>query len=241
MTLTPTNQFDAGLEALHLSVSADERAALGRYLHRLLETNKQFNLTAIRDPDEAWMRHILDSLSLIRFLHADDPDPARLIDVGSGGGLPGVPIAITQPHLHVSLCEATGKKARFLQAVADDLGLDRLAIINDRAETIGQDKRHRQRYDIAVARAIGPMRVLLELTLPLVAVGGRVLAMKGRKVEAELDEAGDALMTLGGGAVELYEALPGLDADAVIVEVTKTDPTPRDYPRRPGEPKTNPL
>jgi len=257
VTLTPTAEFDRACETIGLSLSDAERQALGRYLHLLLETNKQFNLTAVRDPDQAWLRHILDSLSLLPFLQgprglspresqsdegADSPgSPASLIDVGTGGGLPAIPIAIARPDVRLTLLEATGKKARFCQTVVDDLGLSNVAIINDRAETLGQQKAHRQKYDLAAARAIGPMRVLLELTLPLVKTGGRVLAMKGRNIETELDEAGDALMTLGAGHVELYEALPGLEDDAVIVEIPKAAATPRAYPRRPGEPKTNPL
>ncbi len=229
--------FHDACSTLGLQLSPDEIAQLGAYLEFLLETNKQFNLTAIREPDQAWMRHVLDSLSLLPHLG----EVESVVDVGSGGGLPGVPLAIVQPERCFTLLEATGKKAKFLQGVATLLGSTNIQVINDRAETVGQNKQHRQRYDLAVARAVGPMRVLLELTLPLVKVGGRVLAMKGKQVEAELRDAGDALMALGAGQIELYEGLPGLADDAVIVEITKQENTPREYPRRPGEPKTNPL
>lgn len=241
--LTPPAAFDDACETIGLELEPAEREQLAAFLHLLLETNKQFNLTAIKEPDEAWLRHVLDSLSLLPHLGQSDSEAhtLRAVDVGSGGGLPGVPLAITRPDVRFTLVEATGKKAKFLRRCADELGLTNLDVVNDRAETVGQDKAHRQRYDSAIARAVGPMNVLLELTMPLVRVGGRVLAMKGRRLEEELRDAGDALMLLGEGRIEVYEALPGVSEDALIVEVTKGAGTPTEYPRRPGEPKTNPL
>jgi len=235
--LQPTGAFDEALATIGLSLTPEERSALGRYLALLLETNRQFNLTAVREPGEAWLRHVLDSLSVLPHLG----DARRVADVGSGGGLPGLPLAIVCPSLSFTLIEATGKKARFLERAVEALGLDNVEVAGERAETAGHRPRYRQRHDVAVARAVGPMRVMLEYTLPLVRPEGRVLAMKGPRVEAELDEAGDALMALGGGAVALYEALPGLANELVIVEVHKAGPTPRGYPRRPGEPKSRPL
>lgn len=233
----PPESFTHHCKTLGYELSGDEILQMGRYIHLLLETNKQFNLTAIKDPDEAWMRHVLDSLSLLPFIG----EVASVIDVGSGGGLPGIPMAITQPNVAVTLLEATGKKAKFLQQVAQELGLKNVRVVSDRAETAGQDKKYRQQFDLAIARAVGPLNVMLEYTLPLVKVGGRVLAMKGSKAEGELEEAGDAIMTLGGGEVHVYDALPGVVDDAVIVEIHKAQPTPKQYPRLPGMPKMEPL
>jgi 16S rRNA (guanine527-N7)-methyltransferase len=235
--LCPPDAFRRACDALGLEIPAGEMARLVRYLHLLLETNKQFNLTAIRDPDEAWMRHILDSLSLLPHLGAAQ----ALIDIGSGGGLPGIPIAIVQPHLRVTLLEATGKKANFLRTVAAELPLQNIVVVSERAETAGHDRAHRDRYDLVTARAVGPLNVMLEYTLPFAAIGGRVLAMKGRKAEQELRDAGDAILLLGGGQVNVYEALPDVEPDAVIVEITKERPTPRKYPRSAGTPKQDPL
>ena len=235
--LLPPTQFVERCAAVGLQLSPDEMAQLGRYLKQLLDTNQQFNLTAIRDADTAWQRHVLESLSLLPHLEG----VGSVVDVGSGGGAPGLPLAIAMPECQITLIEATGKKARFLTDTAEALALTNVTVLADRAETLGQQSAHRERFDTAVARAVGPMRVLLELTLPLVRVGGRMLALKGEAVEEELRDAGDALMTLGGGDVELYEALSGLSDLAVIVAVTKTDATPADYPRRPGLPKQEPL
>jgi 16S rRNA (guanine527-N7)-methyltransferase len=235
----PPAEFLQACEASGIELTDAERDALGRYLWLLLDANTRFNLTAIRDPDEAWTRHVFDSLTLLP--HIMESDGRSVIDVGSGGGLPGIPLAICQPQMQFTLMDATGKKARFLEEVVADLSLDQVRVVNDRAETAGQTKAHRERYDIATARAVGPMRVMLEYTMPLVRVGGRVLAMKGRQAEVELGEAGDALMILGDGEVEVFDAVGDESGDAVIVVVTKHGPTPKAYPRRPGEPKTNPL
>lgn len=237
--MNPPTEFDQACDAAGIELSGDERDRLGRYLALLLETNHRFNLTGIKDRGEAWMRHVLDALSLGPFI----AEAKSVADVGSGGGLPGIPLAIAQPQLAVTLIEATGKKANFCRHAANQLGLKNVNVINDRSETVGRDKHHRGKYDLVVARAVGPMNVLLELTLPLAKVGGRVLAMKGRRAEQELRDCGDALMLLGAGEVEVYQSLPGVDAfaDAVIIAVEKASATDRQYPRRPGEPKTNPL
>jgi 16S rRNA (guanine527-N7)-methyltransferase len=237
LLLSPPDGFDEALQTMRVSISDAEKARFGRFLELLYQANQRMNLTAIREPAQAWRRHVLESLAWLG--HLDDVK--NLADVGSGGGLPGMVLAIARPELSITLIEATGKKARFLREAAEQLQLANVTVVNDRAENVGQDRRHRQRYDRVAARAVGPMRVLLELTLPLVKTGGRLLAMKGAQVAEELRDAGDALMLLGGGQVELYEALPGLDDEAVLVEVVKDQATPRQYPRRPGMPKQQPL
>jgi 16S rRNA (guanine527-N7)-methyltransferase len=216
-------------------------ASLAKYLDLLLEANQRFNLTAIRERDAAWHRHIIDSRTLAPALVELEAE-STLIDVGSGGGLPGVPLAIARPDLRLTLLEATGKKARFLEECAQRLPLPSVRVLATRAETAGQDKAFRQQFDVAVCRAVGPMRELLEYTLPLVRVGGMLLAMKGPKAEAELAEAGDALDALGGGELQVYSAYPeGFGLDTVIISVIKDRPTPKGYPRAPGTPRQAPL
>ena len=214
---------------------------MARFVDLLLETNRKFNLTAVRDRDQAWRRHIIDSLTLLPFL-AQMPAGSRMIDVGTGGGLPGIPLALARDDLRVTLLEATGKKAKFCDQCIGQLGLEPVNTIHDRAETLGRDAEHRQRYDAAVCRAIGGMSTLLEYTMPLVRVGGVVLAMKGPRVEGELDGAGDALDVLGNGQVQVYDAYPPqFDRHTVVVIVTKQSATGDAYPRLPGVPRREPL
>lgn len=229
------------LEVLQIALSGAQLAQLDRYLAHLLEVNTTMNLTAVRDVDEAWRRLIVDSLTALPGM----PDPGTggtVIDIGTGAGLPGLPLAVALPGVRFTLLEATGKKARFVEEAAALLGLSNVTVLQERAETVGRQGAHRGRYDVAVSRAVGPMSVVLEYSLPLVKVGGRVLAMKGPKAERELDDASDALARLGAGEVAVIDAYPeSFENDLVIVSVFKDQPTPQEYPRVPGLPRKLPL
>lgn len=210
---------------------------LQAYLHALLEKNQHMNLTAVRDWDEAWTRHILDSLMLVPAL----PETGRFLDVGTGGGLPGIPVAIALPGLEVTLLEATTKKCRFLEEVVALLGLTNVRVLNARAETAGRDPAVRETFDFCTARAVGALPILLEITLPFLKVGGQLVAMKGTQAEEEASASGHALNCLGGGKPLIrrfdHPALPG----ACLVRVAKVKPTPPGYPRAPGKPASDPL
>lgn len=233
--LIPPPQFLQRAEELNIAFEPGDIERLGCYLALLLDANTRFNLTSITDPEAAWTRHILDSLAVIPLIAS--LDARSLIDVGSGGGLPGIPIAITMPDLAVTLLEPTGKKARFLEETAAQLNLANVTVINDRAETIGQDvAHHRERYDIVTARAVGPLPVLLELTVPLARVGGHVLAIKGAKAAEEVDASRIALHKLHTRVIELVPT-----ATSTIIVIDKPRKTPHLYPRKPGEPKRSPL
>lgn len=231
----------ADLARLELAVNDDMLGALARYLGLLLAANQRVNLTAVTDPDTAWRRLITDSLTLLPGLEMLDAG-AKVIDVGSGGGLPGVPLAIARPDLDFTLLDATGKKVDFLQSVVESLALKNVQAIRGRAETLGHDAAHRQRYDLATVRAVGKVAEIAEYCLPLVKEGGRMLAMKGRAAEEELDAAGDALTILGAGDIAMIDAYPeGFDSELVLISVIKEHPTPRKYPREAGVPKKSPL
>jgi len=227
---------DIVVAARALGVELDGRLGeqLASYLELLLETNKSFNLTAITDPREAWSKHVLDSLTLVPALAGLGAD-AAVVDVGSGGGLPGIPLAIALPQLRFTLLEATLKKARFLDETARSLGLRNVRVKNDRAESYGQGEGH-ERFLAATSRALSRLPVLLELTLPLLETGGLSIAIKGEQAELEVSESARALSELRGEVQEVRRTESGS-----IVVVRKTGPTPRKYPRRPGEPKRSPL
>ncbi len=233
--LEPTEAFLAAAKEYGLVFDAGDLSRLGRYLSMLLEANTRFNLTAITDPNDAWRKHIFDSLTLLPLLAS--VEAGRIIDVGSGGGLPGVPLAITMPHMKFTLLEATRKKADFLREVTDALDLTNVDIVNDRAETIGHDReRHREQYDVVLARAVGRMPVLLELAAPLAKIEGHILAIKGERVSEELTRAKQALHLLHCQLLGTVRTPTG-----TIVIVQKLRRTPKLYPRRPGEPRRVPL
>ena len=192
------------------------------------------NLTAITDPDAVDRLHFADSLAC---LLAPIPPSAAVLDVGAGAGFPGLPLKIARPDLRVTLLEATGKKARFLEHLATALSLDDVTVAAERAETFAG----RDAYDVVVNRALASMPALLELTLPFCRMGGTVLALKkGVHLPAELASAGRALAVLGGELAEprTYE----LDGEVrQVVVVRKVGRTPLDYPRRPGLPAKKPL
>jgi 16S rRNA (guanine527-N7)-methyltransferase len=212
----------------------------------LLKANDAVNLTAVTDAQDAWSKHILDSLTLLPML-ADLPEGAKVIDVGSGGGLPGLPVAIVMPHLAFTLLEATGKKVEFLRAAAAALGLKKITVIQGRAEQMGQDRGersatgrdggHREAYDAVTARAVGRLAVLAELTVPFAkAEGGLVLLIKGQKADDELAEAAEALHELKA----VHAATVNTPTGRVVV-LEKRSATPKMYPRRDGEPAKAPI
>ncbi len=246
------------LELLGFEVPAEMLNQLSAYLDLVLKANETTNLTAIRHREQAWSRLIVDSLTPLPALpeEVEEGQSFELIDIGTGAGLPGVPLAVARPDVAVTLVEATGKKIAFLRTVVAELGLDNVTLVGERVEDYGQnrvggEKRRpgrgaegggRGRFDVAVSRAVGPMAVVLEYSLPLLKVGGQVLAMKGPKAEAELQDCGDALSILGGGEVTVIEAYPeGFDNELVLVSVMKEAAAPAEYPRLPGVPKKEPL
>lgn len=238
-----TDLVETAERALGRPLAAAQVAVLRRYALLLAAANERINLTAVREPAEIERRHVLESLALLALLERTGalPQGTAVIDVGSGGGVPGIPLAIARPDLRVTLLEVTGKKAAFLREAATTLELAHVAVAATRAEDAGRDPAHRERYDLAVARAVAPLDALAELTLPLVRVGGHVAAVKGSRVRAEVSVAGPAIERCGGGpaGIEPLAAPGGESLSAVFLE--KVRPTPSDLPRRAGMPAKRPL
>ncbi len=234
-----------GARELGLQLTSDELEMLEAFQEELLNWNQRINLTAITSPEEVAIKHLLDSLTVLRALPpalADERASGSLADVGSGGGLPGIPLAIVRPCLRVSLIEATRKKCSFLEHVAHRLSLTGVTVLHGRAEELAHRPDLRERYDVVVARAVGALAVLAELCLPLVRPGGYFIAMKTPRAAAEIAAARRAVELMGGGCEQMIPVrLPILDQERLLVVIEKQRLTPALYPRRPGVPARSPL
>lgn len=221
-----------------LPLTADQCALFSIYATELQRWNEHTNLTAITDRDAIYRRHFLDALALARFWGAP---PGRMIDIGSGAGFPGVPLAIVYPTIQLTLVDSVGKKTAFLSHLIGRLRLSGAQVLTARAEELGHLSEHRESHDLVTARAVADLRVLAEYALPLLRVGGRLLAPKGPGAYAEAEAAAHAVSLLGGEllGVEPIE-LPGLEPRTVVV-IQKRAPTDRRYPRPVGVPARKPL
>jgi len=233
----------AGARELNITLANHQLTAFETCYRELVNWNQHFNLTAITDREGVLVRHFLDSLSCLKALpQADLAAGARVIDVGTGAGFPGLPLKIICPAMRLTLLEATGKKVTYLEHVVKALGLAGVKVIHGRAEELGRDATHRERYDWALARAVADMPALAEYLLPLVHVGGAVLAQKGEGAAAEVHKADAAIVTLGGRVRQLVPVeLRGLAETRYLVVMDKVASTPEKYPRRPGMPQKRPL
>ena len=212
-------------------LTAAQAAQFAVYNEMLIDWNTRMNLTALTAPADVAVKHIIDSLTAYDAALFDGA--ATLIDVGTGAGLPGIPLAVYAPHIRVTLMDALQKRVRFLMEVTAAMELTNTRCIHARAEEAARQTEHRERYDIAVSRAVARMPVLLEYALPFVRVGGTFLALKGRAYAAEAAEGAGAARRLGGGAVAARPVhLPGLDDVRAILSVRKEKPTPKEYPRQ---------
>ena len=223
-----------------IQLTARQIAAFQRYEDELLEWNSRMNLTAIRDREGIRTKHFLDSLSCI-FAFRQHP-PERLIDIGTGAGFPGIPLKIIYPRMKLTLVESVGKKLEFCRHMVEALELEDVTLLQARAEALGQDRAHRERYDWAVARAVANLPVLAEYLLPLVSLGGKMLAQKGESAHAEAVAAEKAIRVLGGELQQIIPVVvPGIAEERYLIVVDKVASTPPGYPRRVGLPARRPI
>ncbi|MCM0599553.1 16S rRNA (guanine(527)-N(7))-methyltransferase RsmG [Periweissella fabalis] len=235
-------QFVQALAEHGINLSAKQLAQFDKYYELLVATNAKFNLTAITDKEEVYLKHFYDSLTAAIYYPALQTEELDIIDVGAGAGFPSLPLKIAFPQLKVSIVDSLNKRIGFLNDLAAALDLTGVAFYHDRAETFGgKNSPHRAKYDLVMARAVARMTILSELTLPLMKVKGVLLAMKGSSAQVELANAEFALKTLGGQVLETHAfTLPNGDPREIDV-VQKTKVTPKKYPRKPGTPNKEPL
>lgn len=223
-----------------LRLTPKQIAQFSAYERELLDWNQRFNLTAIRDPQGIRAKHFLDSLSCS--LAWKNSPPRRLVDVGSGAGFPGLALKILYPTMRLTLVESIGKKAAFCRHLATLLEMEQVEVLTLRAEELGQLAAHREKYDWAVARAVASLPILSEYLLPLLRIGGAMLAQKGENAPAEAQSAEKALNLLGGRLRQLIPVtLPGVVDERFLVIADKVAATPGKYPRGVGLPSKSPL
>ena len=229
----------AGLAALRLTLSPEARAAIDGHARLLLAWTTAINLTGIRDPAAVALAHVVDSLTAVSLLRDRGID--RFVDLGSGGGYPGIPIAAALPAARALLVEPIGKKADFMRTVIEATKLEGIAEAAPvRAESLAGDARHRGRWPAVTARAVASLAELVELAFPLLAPGGILVAWKRGDLAAELAAAEHAVTALGGGRLDVHPVhVSGLDAHCLVV-ATAHGRAPKAYPRDPGARKRRP-
>lgn len=231
-----------GARRLGLDLGEDHIARFKRYLQELLEWNRRFNLTAIVEPREVQAKHFLDSLTVATAIPGEVLSRGALVDVGSGAGFPGLPLKLMWPGLRVALVESVGKKAGFLRHMVDTLELEGVEVHSQRAETLAHDPRLRERFDVAVSRAVAELSTLAELTLPFCKLGGTVVAQKKTGIEGELQRSERAISMLGGAFDRAEEVnVKEIGEPRCLVVLSKVSTSPFQYPRRPGIPAKRPL
>lgn len=224
-------------DKIEVNLTEEQISKFITYKELLKEWNQKINLTAITEDNEIVLKHFVDSLTVLKYIHQN----ANIIDVGTGAGFPGIPTKIARKDVSVTLLDSLNKRINFLNDVIEKTNLENIKTVHGRAEDLGQNKEYRERYDIAVARAVANLSTLTELCLPFVKVGGSFIAMKGNSTE-EFEEAKKAIETLGGKIEKIDRFnLPGTDIERNIVVIKKINKTPNQYPRKAGTPANKPI
>lgn len=208
------------------------------YMNLLLEWNEKINLTAITEENEVIKKHFIDSLTINQYIEKG----AKIIDVGTGAGFPGIPLKIVENSYNITLLDALNKRLNFLTDVIEKTKLQNIQTVHARAEEAGKNKAYREMFDIATSRAVASLNILVEYLLPLVKIGGKCICMKGSNVKAEIEEAKNAIQLLGGEIEKIEEFnLPDTEIARTIIIIKKIKNTPVKYPRKSGTPSKEPI
>lgn len=238
--MTDISTLIEGIEKLNLNLEKDQLDEFETYKDLLVEWNKKINITAITDDKEIDVKHFLDSLTpaVTKLLDGDK----KIIDVGTGGGFPGIPLKILNKDLDVTLLDSLNKRITFLKEVVDSLKLDKIEAIHGRAEELGRTEEYREKYDICISRAVASLNTLSEYCLPFVKKGGYFISMKGPEVEEEVQISRKAIDKLGGKIVRVEKIeIPCSDIYHSLIIIKKINETSTKYPRGAGKPKKKPL
>ena len=223
---------------LDINFSVEQLEKFYRYMELLIEWNEKMNLTAIIEPNEIILKHFVDSLTIIKYLK----NAKTLVDVGTGAGFPGIPVAIMMPNLEITLVDSLNKRLIFLEEVIKELKLTNVKLVHSRAEEFGQNKMYREKFDIATSRAVANLSTLSEYLIPLVKINGNIISMKAAQAEEEIEQAKNAIKELGGKINKIEEFnLPQSDIGRTIILISKEKQTPNKYPRKAGTPNKEPI
>lgn len=226
------------VKKIDIKISDEEIIKFYKYMELLLDWNEKINLTAITEQNDIILKHFVDSLTIQKYLKNN----VKVVDIGTGAGFPGIPLAIMNKTNKFTLVDSLNKRINFLNEVKQNIKLDNITAIHSRAEDFGQNKLYREKFDIAVSRAVANLSVLLEYLLPSIKVGGKVICMKGSQIEEELKEAKFCIKELGGTINKIEDFyLPDTDMKRNIVVIEKVKSTPKKYPRKAGVPSKQPL
>ena len=223
------------LEEYNIECDSYKEEKLQGYMEKLLKWNESINLTAIKDEEEFVIKHYADSLAVLDLVEYEDAE--KIIDLGTGGGFPGIPLAIFSPEKKFTLVDSLGKRLKVIDDIAGELGIKNIKTVHGRAEDLGQDSKYREKFDLCVSRAVAELSTLCEYCLPFVKTEGYFIAYKSMEIREELENAESAAELLGGELEAVYET----ETDHSLVIIRKLMKTPKSYPRRAGTPSKKPL
>ena len=226
------------LNSIGVQASAEQIELMTRYMEMILDRNQHINLTAIKDPDEFLLRHYVDSAAVMNI--PEYQEASSVLDLGTGAGFPGVPLAILSPDKEFVLLDSLRKRLNVIEEFCGELGIHNVKVLHARAEDAGRDKKIREKMDLCVSRAVADLSVLSEYCLPVVRKGGAFIAYKGSDVESEAREAQKAIRVLGGKLDRIKKvSVQGMEHSLLVIH--KNSKTPAQYPRKAGTPAKSPI
>ncbi|MDW7668958.1 MAG: 16S rRNA (guanine(527)-N(7))-methyltransferase RsmG [Bacillota bacterium] len=234
------NYLENLLKKINIPHNKDSLDKFEKFKDLLIEWNKKINITSIENEEEIYLKHFIDSVIIKKYVIIKEG--SKTIDVGTGGGFPGIPLKLIDNEMKITLLDSLNKRIKFLDETVKELDLKDVECIHGRAEELGQDKKYREKYDYGFSRAVASLNVLLEYVLPFIKKDGLFIAFKGSNFNDEIQESKNALELLGGEIIDLKEYdLPESDISRSLIVIKKIKNTPNKYPRRPGTPNKKPL